>query len=50
VQTLLSNEKIADPKFISQPSFSKEQDLDQFNFHLSPASPAHGIGATPQEK
>ena len=39
---------IADPKFISQPVFSKEQDLDHFNFQLSPGSPAHGIGATPQ--
>ena len=48
MQTLLSNEKIADPKFISQPVFSKEQDLDHFNFQLSPGSPAHGIGATPQ--
>ena len=48
MQTLFSNEKIADPKFISQPVFSKEQDLDHFNFQLSPGSPAHGIGATPQ--
>jgi len=48
LQTLLSNEKIADPLFVSQPTFTKEQDLDGFNFHLSPASPAHGIGASPQ--
>jgi len=38
------NEKCADPKFVSQPHFSKEQDLDNFNFHLSDASPARGTG------
>jgi hypothetical protein len=46
LQTLFTNEKVADPRFVSQPVFSKEQDLDGFNFHLSPDSPAHGMGAS----
>jgi len=37
-------ERCADPKFIAQPQFSKEQDLDGFNFHLSGSSPARGAG------
>jgi hypothetical protein len=41
-------EKCGDPKFESEPRFTKEQDLDNFNFKLSPASPAHGAGATIQ--
>lgn len=32
---LTSGEKCVDPKFIGEPRFSKEQDLDTFNFHLS---------------
>jgi hypothetical protein len=39
------NEKCADPKFVSEPRFSKEQDLDNFNFHLADGSPALGTGA-----
>jgi hypothetical protein len=38
------NERVEDPKFVSQPRFTKEQDLDNFNFHLSAASPARGAG------
>jgi hypothetical protein len=38
------NERCGDPKFVSQPRFSKEQDLDNFNFHLSDTSPARGTG------
>jgi len=34
------NERCGDPKFVSQPRFSKEQDLDKFDFHLSDTSPA----------
>jgi hypothetical protein len=41
----LFNERCADPRFISEPHFSMEQDLDNFNFHLSPSTPAHGSGA-----
>lgn len=43
----LSGEKCVDPKFVSEPRFSKEQDLDNFDFHLSPSSSAHGLGANP---
>ena len=39
------HEKCADPKFVSEPGFSREQDLDKFNFRLSPSSPASGLGA-----
>ena len=39
-------EKCADPKFVDEPHFSKEQDLDHFNFHLSTSSPIHA-GAQP---
>jgi hypothetical protein len=42
----IQHEICGDPKFISEPSFSKEQDLDRFNFHLSPSTPAHGAGAS----
>ncbi|HEU5340737.1 choice-of-anchor Q domain-containing protein [Edaphobacter sp.] len=38
------NERCASPQFVSQPRFSREQDLDDFNFHLSPSSPARGAG------
>jgi hypothetical protein len=41
-------ETCGDPKFISEPSFSKEQDLDRFNFHLSQSTPVHGAGAKAQ--
>jgi hypothetical protein len=40
MSTLFSSEKYADPKFVSQPRFTKEQDLDNFDFHLSASSPA----------
>jgi hypothetical protein len=43
--TLPRTERCDDPKFIAQPRFSKEQDLDNFNFHLSPSSPALHSGA-----
>jgi hypothetical protein len=46
LQTAFSSERVEDPKFVSQPRFSKEQDLDLFNFELSPSSPAHGSGAS----
>jgi hypothetical protein len=38
-------ERCADPKFVSEPHFSKEQDLDKFDFHLPASSPAIGLGA-----
>jgi hypothetical protein len=38
-------ERCDDPQLVSQPRFSREQDLDSFNFHLSATSPAHGSGA-----
>ena len=37
-------ETVADPKLVSHPVLSREQDLDNFDFHLSPASPARGAG------
>jgi hypothetical protein len=43
--TLPRTEHCEDPKFVAEPSFSKEQDLDNFNFHLSPGSPAVRSGA-----
>jgi hypothetical protein len=43
--TLLHGEHCDEPKFQSQPKFSKEQDLDNFNFHLAPGSPAIRSGA-----
>ena len=42
------HESCGDPKFVSEPHFSREQDLDRFDFHLSAASPAHGAGASLQ--
>jgi hypothetical protein len=42
------HERCGDPKFVSEPRFSREQDLDHFDYHLSAASPARGLGATPQ--
>jgi hypothetical protein len=42
------HESCSDPKFVSEPHFFREQDLDKFDFHLSLASPAHGSGASPQ--
>jgi hypothetical protein len=39
-------ERCDDPKFVSQPHFNSEKDLDNFNVHLSPLSPARGAGAT----
>lgn len=47
-QVILSSDRLEDPKFLSQPRFSKEQDLDGFDFHLSPSSPVRGMGASPQ--
>lgn len=40
------NERCGDPKFVSQPHFSREADLDMFDFHLAPSSPAQGLGTT----
>jgi hypothetical protein len=40
-----SNDKCEDPKFVSQPRFTAEQDLDKFDYHLSPSSPARDAGA-----
>jgi hypothetical protein len=37
-------ERCDDPKFVSQPRFTSEQDLDRLDLHLSPASPARGSG------
>lgn len=45
LQTVFSGDHYGDPQFVSQPRFSKEQDLDAFDFHLSPSSPARGTGA-----
>ncbi len=39
-----SNEKCEDPKFVSQPRFTAEKDLDKFDYHLSQSSPARGAG------
>jgi hypothetical protein len=39
-------ERCGNPQFVSEPHFSKEQDLDGFNFHLSATSPARNAGAT----
>ncbi|MBB5339848.1 hypothetical protein [Tunturiibacter gelidoferens] len=39
-----AGEKCENPQFVSQPRFSSEKDLDDFNFHLSPTSPARGNG------
>jgi hypothetical protein len=39
------DEKCADPRFLSQPRFSSEQDLDKFDFRLTSGSPASGLGA-----
>ena len=33
-----------DPQFVGEPRFGKESDLDQFNFHLGPSSPARNAG------
>jgi hypothetical protein len=44
--TLNSQEKCANPKFVSQPAFRSEEDLDNFNFQLSSGTPAAGLGAT----
>lgn len=41
-----SNEICDDPKFVSEPRFTKEQDLDNFNFHLAPNSPARNVGTS----
>ena len=38
------NERILDPQLASQPRFTKESDLDRFNFHLSATSPARNAG------
>jgi hypothetical protein len=43
------NERCADPKFVSQPHFSKEQDLDKFDFRLSETSPALRSGISVPE-
>ncbi len=40
----LSNEQCTDPKFVSEPHFMKEADLDKFDFHLSSTSPALRAG------
>jgi hypothetical protein len=40
-----SNEKCVSPQFVSQPRFTSEKDLDNFDYHLSPTSPAIGAGA-----
>jgi hypothetical protein len=37
-------ERCADPMFVGEPRFSKERDLDNFNFHLSAGSAARGAG------
>ena len=39
-----STEICEDPKFLSEPRFTREQDLDTFNFHLADASPARHMG------
>jgi len=35
----IAGEKCVDPRFTGEPRFSKEQDLDNFNFRLSSSSP-----------
>ena len=35
----------ADPKFVHEPHFTREGDLDNFDFHLAPGSPALHTGA-----
>lgn len=39
-----SSDLCKDPKFVGEPHLTRESDLDNFNFHLSPASPAIGAG------
>lgn len=43
------NEKCESPKFVSQPRFSSEADLDKFDVHLSPSSPARSAGTAVPE-
>jgi hypothetical protein len=45
LQTVFSGDRYGDPQFVSQPRYTKEQDLDDFNFHLSNTSPAIRAGA-----
>jgi hypothetical protein len=40
----LVNEKCDNPRFASQPRFTEEKDLDNFDVHLSPSSPALQAG------
>jgi hypothetical protein len=42
-------EKCGNPLFVGEPRFSKEADLDHFDFHLSEGSPARGAGVTAPE-
>ena len=43
-----ATEICADPKFVNEPHFARESDLDNFNFHLASGSPAlHGGGPIP---
>ena len=39
-----SGDLCGDPKFVNEPRFTKESDLDNFNFHLAPGSPARNAG------
>ena len=40
-----ATEVCKDPQFVGEPHFTHETDLDHFNFHLSPSSPAAHAGA-----
>jgi hypothetical protein len=37
-------ESCANPLLVNQPTFTSEQSLDNFNFQISPGSPAKGAG------
>lgn len=39
-----ASELCKDPLFVNQPHFNRESDLDNFDFHLSPGSPARRSG------
>jgi hypothetical protein len=39
-------ESCANPLFVNQPTWTSEQSLDNFNFNLTPGSPAKGAGAS----
>jgi hypothetical protein len=43
--TSYTGESCANPLLVNQPTFTSEQSLDNFNFDITPGSPAKGAGA-----